>query len=171
MVKRVTKLGTGFRLMVYWGAAIAVVLLDQATKAAVRRHLALGAAQTLLPGVLDLRLVHNTGAAFSLGEGAGPLFVAIAFAILAAGVMFVVRVSEAPAALYLALGCVAGGGIGNAIDRLFSGHVTDFLATTFVSFPIFNVADSFITCGVIVALVSYGVWDSRRGHDGEGTDA
>ena len=55
--------------------------------------------------------------------------------------------------LTVGLSCVAGGGIGNMIDRLVQGSVTDFLATTFIDFPVFNVADIFVTCGVAVCLL------------------
>jgi signal peptidase II len=44
------------------------------------------------------------------------------------------------------------------------GYVTDFLATTFVSFPVFNVADMFVTCGVVISFVIYTAWESRREH-------
>ena len=56
----------------------------------------------------------------------------------------------------------AGGGIGNAIDRVVAGKVTDFFATTFMDFAVFNVADIFITCGVVVAFVLWTRWDRAR---------
>lgn len=149
--------------MLYGVIVVVVVVLDQATKAAVRHLLAVGESVDFIPGVLDLKLVHNTGAAFSLGEGAGPIFVLVAIAILIAGWIFVWKHPDVPFALAVSVACVAGGGVGNMIDRLFMGYVTDFFATTFVSFPVFNVADIFVTCGVVISLVIYTVWESRRG--------
>ena len=70
-----------------------------------------------------------------------------------------------PPALLAMLGCVCGGGIGNAIDRLMAGRVTDFFATTFMEFAVFNVADVFITCGVILAFIFWCRWDAKRGAD------
>jgi signal peptidase II len=52
--------------------------------------------------------------------------------------------------------------VGNAIDRVVAGRVTDFFATTFVDFAVFNVADVFITCGVVASFVLWARWDSAR---------
>ena len=68
-----------------------------------------------------------------------------------------------PLALACALGAVAGGGVGNLIDRVAAGGVTDFFATAFVDFPVFNVADIFVTCGVVLVLVLWWRWDKERG--------
>mgnify|MGYP002733727527 FL=1 len=70
-----------------------------------------------------------------------------------------------PPALLAMLGCVCGGGIGNAIDRVMAGRVTDFFATTFMDFAVFNVADVFITCGVILAFILWYRWDAKRETD------
>lgn len=140
----------------------AVVLLDQLSKAAAREALVPGRPVTLVPGVMDLSLIYNTGAAFSLGEGAGPLFVLIALLITAAGLWVAWRRSDVPLPLLLVVACVAGGGIGNAIDRVTLGAVTDFFKTTFMDFAIFNVADIFVTCGVPLALVLWWRWDVER---------
>lgn len=150
------------RLAAFVLAAACVVALDQASKAAVRALLAPGESVTLVPGVMDLRLVFNTGAAFSLGEGAGPLYVAVAAAIALAGAVVAWRRTDVPLPLLLCVACVAGGGVGNAIDRVALGAVTDFFATTFVDFAVFNVADVFVTCGVPVALVLWWRWDVAR---------
>lgn len=150
------------RLALFCLVAGAVVALDQASKAAARAALVPGEPVTLVPGVMDLSLVYNTGAAFSLGEGAGPLFVLIAAAITCLGLWVAWRRTEVPLSLALVLGAVAGGGIGNAVDRVAFGAVTDFFKTTFMDFAIFNVADIFVTCGVLVALVLFWRWDSAR---------
>ena len=150
------------RLALFVLVAAAVVALDQASKAAVRAALVPGEPVTLIPGVMDLSLIYNTGAAFSLGEGAGMLFVAIAAAMCAGGVYVAWRRTDVPLPLLLTCACVVGGGIGNAIDRVALGAVTDFFKTTFMSFAIFNVADIFVTCGVPVALILWWRWDVAR---------
>lgn len=142
-----------------------VAVLDQATKAWARTALADGP-MTLVEGVMDLSLTYNTGAAFSMGQGAGALFALLALAVAVAVFLVVWRHPEMPPALVVSLSCVAGGGLGNMVDRLVFGRVTDFLATTFVSFPVFNVADSFITVGVVVSLVLFWRWDARREREG-----
>ena len=151
----------GGRTFAFWFAVLVVVTLDQAVKAAVRARLAVGEVAPLLPGVLRLEHVENTGAAFSMGAGAGVLFVLVALAVLVACVLLVWR-EELPLPLAAAVGCVAGGGVGNAVDRVLFGSVTDFFATTFVSFPVFNVADVCVTMGVIVGFIGWAVWDARR---------
>ncbi len=152
---------TAARLALLGGAAAAVVVLDQLSKAWVRAALVPGKPVTLVPHVMDLSLVYNTGAAFSMGEGRGALFV-----LICAGCCVLAwRERDMPPALLVMLGCVCGGGIGNAIDRVVAGRVTDFFATTFMDFAVFNVADVFITCGVILAFVLWCRWDAKRGAD------
>ena len=150
------------RLALFALVATAVVVLDQVSKAAVRATLVPGEAVTLIPGVMDLSLIYNTGAAFSLGEGAGMLFVAIAAAMCAGGVYVAWRRTDVPLPLLLTVAAVVGGGIGNAIDRVALGAVTDFFKTTFVDFAIFNVADIFVTFGVPIALILWWRWDVAR---------
>lgn len=151
----------GLRVVVFWVVVCLIVALDQATKAAVRECVPTGGI-TLIPGILDVRLIRNTGAAFSIGEGAGVFFVVVAAAVVALALVVVWRQDDLPMPLAISISCVAGGGIGNMIDRIFYGSVTDFLATTFVDFPVFNVADIFVTVGVAATLVGYLVWDRRR---------
>lgn len=143
------------RLATMAGITAGVVALDQATKAAVRAAGEAGQLpRTLIPGVLDLKLVYNTGAAFSFGAGGGATwFFALVAVIIFVGVAFYLCAEENLSRLEVVSLCaVAAGGIGNLIDRLMAGQVTDFLATTFIDFPVFNVADIAVTCGVIVML-------------------
>lgn len=150
------------RLALFALVAAVVVLLDQLSKLAARDLLVPGEPVTLIPGVMDLSLIYNTGAAFSLGEGAGPLFVLVAAAMCVAGVYVAWRRVDVPLPLLLTFACVVGGGIGNAIDRVALGAVTDFFKTTFMDFAIFNVADIFVTCGVPLALILWWRWDVAR---------
>lgn len=149
------------RTVLFVLVAAAVVVLDQLSKVAARAELVPGEPVTLIPGVMDLSLTFNTGAAFSLGEGAGPVFVLIAAAICGIGLWVAWRRQDVPLSLLATVACVAGGGIGNAIDRVAFGAVTDFFKTTFMNFAIFNVADVFVTCGVLVALVLWWRWDAQ----------
>ena len=153
--------GRGLRLFLFWVIVIMVVLVDQATKAAAVEVLGDGRG-TLIPGVIDLVHVENTGAAFSIGEGAGFLFVLVALAFLVGACLFVWHEDKLPLGIVASVGLVAGGGLGNMIDRLMNGSVTDFLATAFMKFPVFNVADMCVTVGVVCAVVGYWVWDARR---------
>lgn len=134
------------------------VILDQLTKAWAREALAAGSI-TFIPGILDFKLVMNTGAAFSIGEGSTWIFIILAIGIVAACEVWVAREQTMPTSLVAALASVASGGVGNLIDRVFAGEVTDFFATTFMSFPVFNVADIFVTCGVFFALILLWHWN------------
>lgn len=155
----------GSRIVLFWLFAGLVVLLDQATKAAVRYiSPAPGHMGTLIPGIIDLVHVENTGAAFSIGEGAGPLFAVVAL-VIACGAFLFVCTQEPPLSLTVSLACVVGGGLGNMFDRIMHGSVTDFLATTFIDFPVFNVADIAVTCGIAVSFVAYLLWERSLGDE------
>ena len=151
------------RVALFLAMAAVVVVLDQWSKAAMTKLLSDGSRHVLIPHVMDLYLVHNTGAAFSMGEGSGWLFVLIALAAFVLALRFVWGSRDATLPLAAVLGLIVGGGIGNMIDRLLLGSVTDFLATSFIRFPVFNVADIAVTCGVFVMLVL--VWRMDAGEE------
>ena len=147
------KAGRRTRITLFLAMAAVAVILDQIVKAWVRSALPkTGDTAPFIPGVLRLLHVENTGAVFSMGEGKGFFFVAIAVAIFILALLAVWK-EELSVPFALALGAVAGGGIGNMIDRLVQGSVTDFFATQFMDFPVFNVADIFVTLGVICVLI------------------
>lgn len=147
------KAGRRTRITLFLAMAAVAVILDQIVKAWVRSALPkTGDTAPFIPGVLRLLHVENTGAAFSMGEGKGFFFVATAVAIFILALLAVWK-EELSVPFALALGAVAGGGIGNMIDRLVQGSVTDFFATQFMDFPVFNVADIFVTLGVICVLI------------------
>ena len=168
-----TQQSLGIRLAIFcWAGAIAFSL-DQLTKRWVLSNIPAGSRRPFIPGVLDLFHVQNDGAAFSIGSGR-PLFFAALTAVVVLGMIYVViREKNLPYPLVAILGLVAGGGIGNGLERVAHGSVTDFLATTFMNFAIFNVADIFVTCGIIAACIYWFVWDSKRRsseNDGEASE-
>jgi signal peptidase II len=136
--------------------AAVVVIIDQLTKHLVRSGIDQGDVDKLIPPV---KLVHvrNTGVAFSLFSGGGTLV--LVFTLLAL-VVLVGYLSLRPERhlLWLPTGMLVGGAIGNLIDRISSGAVTDFIKLP--AWPAFNVADMSITFGVLVLL---WVLESRRG--------
>ena len=168
-----TQKSLGIRLAIFcWAGAIAFSL-DQLTKRWVLSNIPAGSRRPFIPGVLDLFHVQNDGAAFSIGSGR-PLFFAALTAVVVLGMMYIVmREKNLPYPLIAILGLVAGGGIGNGLERVAHGSVTDFLATTFMNFAIFNVADIFVTCGIIAACIYWFVWDSKKRagkNDGEASE-
>ncbi len=156
----------GYRTLSFWIAVVMVTILDQATKAVVKELLQVdGARCDFIPGIMELRLVHNTGAAFSIGEGAGIVFIILAAVVLIMMAAFVWRNPDLPLSLTISLGCVAGGGVGNMIDRIIDGAVTDFFATTFIDFAVFNVADIFVTCGLVITFILFMRFESKSNED------
>ena len=132
---------------------LAIIALDQWTKRLITTQLAEFEEITLLP-VLDLMRLHNTGAAFSfLSTASGwqrGFFVVLALCVSAALLVWVWRLPrQGKHRLAAALALVMGGALGNAIDRIYLGHVVDFIRVHYGAwyFPAFNVADSAITIG------------------------
>lgn len=156
--------GRGLRVLVFWLVVILSVTIDQATKAAVTVNLE-HQSMTLIPGVIDIVYVENTGAAFSIGQGGGLIFILVAVAFLVGAMITVWNKPDLPMGLVVSIGLVAGGGMGNMVDRLMEGYVTDFIATRFIDFPVFNVADMCVTVGVFATVIGYWIWDSRRERD------
>lgn len=150
---------------------LAVILLDQLSKAWIVHQLALYERHVILP-VLDITLMYNTGAAFSFLSTASGwqrwVFVALAFVVGAAILVWMRRLNgRTQALLSCSLALILAGALGNVIDRLRIGHVVDFIHAHWNEhyFPAFNVADSAITVGA--ALLLLDAWldaRSRRVH-------
>ncbi|MET0304646.1 MAG: signal peptidase II [Solirubrobacterales bacterium] len=138
-----------------WGLAGAlcalVVALDQAAKAVIEANLVPGEKVDVL-GPIGLTLAHNDGVAFGLASGGGLALVALTItALIFVGVLFA-RNPTRPG-MWVAIGLLAGGALGNLVDRVRAGEVTDYLDV--LSWPPFNLADVAITLGVIVLALSY----------------
>lgn len=140
-------------------AAVAAVVLivDRITKHAVVTGIPVGEVHKFLPAV-NLVHVQNTGVAFSLFSGGGTLVLALTVAALAALVVYFVR-RPARRGLWVPTGLLVGGAVGNLIDRIAHGSVTDFIQLP--AWPAFNVSDIAITIGVL-ALVY--VLEGPRAH-------
>jgi signal peptidase II len=128
--------------------AAAVIVLDQATKALVRHNVAQGDSDGVFPGVQIVH-VRNEGVAFSRFSGGGTVVAVIVGAALLALVAYFVTHLDKPL-VWLPTGMLLGGALGNVIDRVRYGAVTDFIKLP--GWPAFNVADISITFGVLVLL-------------------
>jgi signal peptidase II len=128
--------------------AAAVVGVDQVTKAAVRSGIPVGEQRRFFIGI-QLVHVRNTGVAFSLFSGGGTLVLVFTLLALAVLVVYLARRPERPW-LWIPTGLLIGGALGNLIDRLIHGAVTDFVK--FPLWPAFNFADISITFGVLALL-------------------
>ena len=155
-------------------AAAVILALDQWVKYWITVNLPLGETMPLLPGFMQLRTVHNFGAAWSSFSGMRWLLVAVTSVIvLAVAYVLVRRIVRYPlgvAACFLIL----SGGLGNIIDRVRLGYVVDMFDFQFMNYPVFNVADIAVVCGAVLAAVYY-LWfyekyDKKDRQDGD-TDA
>lgn len=155
----------GFELQnVHWlWLSALVILADQVTKQLVVNDFTLYESMPLLPW-LNLTLVHNTGAAFSILRGATPwLFVGLSVVVVIGILVWMRRHPRDSRLLAAALSLVAGGALGNAIDRAAHGYVIDFVDFHIGAwhFPAFNVADSAICIGAVLIAVDM-LWPKRH---------
>jgi signal peptidase II len=146
---------------VFASMVVALVLaLDQGTKALVRTSIVEGEQRDVL-GPLTFVNVHNRGVAFGFLGGGGPIVLVVTLAALTLLLLYFARHADRPL-LWLPTGLVLGGALGNLIDRIHQGYVTDFIH--FPHWPAFNVADICISGGV-VALVLVLELRGRGAHD------
>ena len=131
--------------------ALAIIALDQYTKALVRESLPLNASWMPIPWLdpfVTLTHVRNTGAAFGLFPSLGGLFRLVSLVVVVAIIFFFRRLAATSWLLCIAFGLQLGGATGNLIDRMVLGYVTDFVDVRV--WPIFNVADSAIVVGTVL---------------------
>ena len=135
--------------------AAGIVAVDQFTKYLTVANIALGQDVPFIPGFLGFTYLQNTGAAFSSFEGQQWLF-ALIFGLFTVGVVYEYFKKNMGFSTFerWCIAAVYGGGLGNMIDRIRLGYVVDMLETKFMNFPVFNVADCFITCGCILMMIS-----------------
>ena len=128
--------------------------LDQWTKYLVVENIPLYGHVEFIPDFLSFTYVQNTGAAFSSFRGMQWLFLVV-FIVFTAGVIWVFVKKKLPFTTFerWCIAAIYAGGLGNMIDRLRLGYMVDMIKTEFMTFPVFNVADCFITCGCVLLLV------------------
>jgi signal peptidase II len=140
---------------------IVLVCLDQWTKYLAVAHLKQQPDIILIPKVLQLHYLENTGAAFSMLENKMLLFY-ISTPIIVALIFYIyIRISGIASArhLQILLVLIMAGAIGNFIDRILHQYVVDFIYFSLIDFPVFNVADIYVTCSVILLflLILFGM--------------
>jgi len=141
---------------------LAITAADQISKYLVVQNIPLGGEVPLIPGLVHLTYVQNTGAAFSMLEGARWLFVVIFLVLTVAVVWETVKKSLPFTRLERwFIVCIYAGGLGNVIDRVRLGYVVDMIEVEFVRFAVFNVADCFITCGCILLVAHLAFWNKE----------
>ena len=135
--------------------AAGIVAADQLSKLWILGNLPLYQQIPVIDGLFHLTYVQNTGAAFSSFQGQLWLFILL-FAVLTVAVIweFITKKMGFSRFEQWCIAAIYAGGLGNMIDRLRLGYVVDMIEVEFMNFPVFNVADCFITCGCIAMIVS-----------------
>lgn len=136
--------------MFFWLTALGVIIVDQASKWLVVSHFHLGESVAVFKTWLHFTYVVNIGAAFGILPGGFWLFVLFTLIVLG-GILYYHLVYHPPVMLQVITGLIAGGALGNFIDRVFRDGVVDFIDLGW--WPVFNIADSAVFCGAIALLI------------------
>lgn len=149
--------------MLYYLISICLIVIDQLVKWWVRDNIPLGTSVPFIPWVMDLTYTRNTGAAFSSFSGLTWLLSLVSLA--AAAVIAVLLWKNYFPGFWgkLSLSFILAGAVGNLIDRVWLGFVTDMFETTFMEFAVFNVADICVVCGgFLMAFYVLFLWDRDK---------
>ena len=136
------------------GIIAALIILDQFVKAYVVQNIALGEVKSWIPNLVSLTYLQNRGAAFSMLQDQQWSFAVITLVVMVGAIWYLHKHIEDSFLTVFVLVLIIAGGLGNFIDRISQGFVVDMFHLDFVNFAIFNVADSYLTVGVIVLLLA-----------------
>ena len=132
-------------------AALLILLCDQVAKHIIQNTLSLGSSTPVIKNIFHLTLVHNRGAAFGILKTQNPLFITIGAAAAVFMAFYLPRIVSRDLSTKIAFALILGGVLGNLFDRIRLGYVIDFL--DFRVWPVFNIADSAITIGVLLICI------------------
>ena len=130
--------------------ALVVVILDQSTKFLVRKKFKLGESVPLVKNIFHFTYASNTGSAFSIFQGHNLFFIIFSAVVISVVIYYLKNIKDNEKAIQFAVGLLLGGTIGNLIDRILIGAVTDFI--DFIIWPVFNIADSAVTASAILLI-------------------
>lgn len=146
--------GAVAKVAVFLVLALAWLALDQFTKSLFAGMQPGGILSGPFAGLIDIRLVHNTGGAWGIfSDSTFMLGLFSVMVCLALGGFFLVTAKSSTMPQAIAFSLIVSGGIGNAIDRFVQGYVVDFIEFSFFDFPVFNVADIGVTCGFALLII------------------
>ena len=132
--------------------ALTVFALDRLTKTIVGTQVAIGTEVPVVDHIVGITNLHNSGAAFGVAQAAAGVFLIASIAVSIGLAIYVFR-NHGTELMYAVLGLVMGGTVGNAYERLVNGTVTDWI--NFHFWPVFNVADSAVSIGVVLMIATY----------------
>lgn len=132
---------------------VLLIVLDQLVKWAIVSNIKLGEVKGFVPSIMSLTYLQNTGAAFSILENHQWLFTIITLLVIGGAIWYLIKNIKGSFWLISGLTLIIAGGLGNFIDRLRQGFVVDMFQVDFINFAVFNVADTYLTFGVLIMLL------------------
>lgn len=132
-----------------------LIVLDQASKWWVVKEISLGEVKPFIPGLFSLTYLQNRGAAFSILQNQQWFFTLMTIAVIGAAIIYYFKSKNMTLLKEIALLLIISGGIGNFIDRLRLSYVVDMVHLDFMNFAIFNVADSYLSVGVLLLVIVF----------------
>ena len=140
--------------MLYIFLTVILVILDQITKVLSKLYLKPIGTKVIIDNIFSFSYVENFGAAWGIMQNSRWFFVIMTLIILIGGAIYLNKNKIKSKIFKLSTALIYAGAIGNLIDRLIFGYVTDFLEITFISYPVFNIAD----CCVVIGAVLLGIY-------------
>ncbi len=140
--------------MIYYFIIALIILADQGIKHLMVSYLTLDYTVPLIDGILNLTLIHNYGAAFSILQNRQIILIPITLIVSAVILWLMTKnIKSGHWTMLLSFALIFSGGIGNLIDRIRLGYVVDYLEIKFFRFPVFNIADMAVVIGSIVLVI------------------
>ena len=132
---------------------VLLIVLDQLVKWTIVSNIKIGEVKGFIPSIMSLTYLQNTGAAFSILENQQWLFTIITLLVIGGAIWYLIKNIKGSFWLISGLTLIIAGGLGNFIDRLRQGFVVDMFQVDFINFAVFNVADTYLTFGVLIMLL------------------
>lgn len=152
--------------MILWSIVVTlIILIDQISKYWVVNNIGVTDSITIIPKLIDFVYVKNTGAAFSfLSDKTYGVWILSGISIIfcVCVVLFMIKSKPKNRLLMVSLALMLSGAVGNVIDRILRGFVVDFIETTFIKFPVFNIADIAITLGAFLVILYILFFDKAK---------
>ena len=132
---------------------VLLIVLDQLVKWAIVSNIKLGEVKGFIPSIMSLTYLQNTVSSFSILENQQWLFTIITLLVIGGAIWYLIKNIKGSFWLISGLTLIIAGGLGNFIDRLRQGFVVDMFQVDFINFAVFNVADTYLTFGVLIMLL------------------
>ncbi len=148
--------------MIIWiTLSLLITAADQLLKYLVLNNISSSDTIALIPHIVQLVYVKNTGAAFSLLSGKTYVLSLVSLAVCIFIVGYLIKKKPQNRLFLVSLGMILGGAVGNLIDRALRNFVVDYIELCFIQFPVFNLADIAITCGAVLLMIYVIFFDGK----------